>query len=289
MDLVAARSRLRVLGEKVIELARNRWSPDHPSRTEDTANPKAFDRLDFVATYEEHTRNLKAQGLDESRALELAIGGEFDAIGALEFDLVVQAGLTPDGSLIDIGCGSGRLAVQLRSWLGGSYLGTDVVQDLLDHAVAITARPEWRFERVTGLSIPADDGSADVVCAFSVFTHLLHEESYAYLQECHRVLKPGGTLVFSFLEFRVPSHWAVFDSNLAAIASHAHLNQFMSVDGVTAWAKHLDFEIREICRGDEPHIPLSRPIVLNGQEYVDLGTLGQSVAFYTKPAAVGDT
>src|SRR3712207_6851625 len=46
-------------------------------------------------------------------------------------------------------------------------------------------------------------------------SHLLHEESYLYLMEAHRALRPGGRVVFSFLEFPVPEAWKVFEANLA--------------------------------------------------------------------------
>jgi cyclopropane fatty-acyl-phospholipid synthase-like methyltransferase len=49
--------------------------------------------------------------------------------------------------------------------------------------------------------------SADIVIAFSVFTHLLHEECYAYLQDAARVLTPGGKFVFSFFEFDMASRY----------------------------------------------------------------------------------
>jgi hypothetical protein len=90
-------------------------------------------------------------------------------------------------------------------------------------------------------------------------------------------------LVFSFLEFRVPSHWDVMEGNLANIDNPGVLNQFMSVDAVEVWAQHLGFEIMEISRGDEPFIPLVEPIMLNGHEYEELGTFGQSVAIFRKP------
>ena len=70
---------------------------------------------------------------------------------------------------------------------------------------------DWRFEVGTGLEIPEAADRADMVCFFSVFTHLLHEQSYVYLRDAKRVLKSGGRIVFSFLEFSMPSHWSVFE------------------------------------------------------------------------------
>lgn len=211
--------------------------------------------------------------------MALAVGGDFEAIGLLERDLLIAHGLKSNSSVADIGCGSGRLALPLSDYLSGSYLGTDVVPELLDYARRLVKRPDWRFELVTGLSIPAADASLDFVCFFSVFTHLLHEESYRYLEEARRVARPAGTIIFSFLEFAVPSHWNVFESTLATLGSESHLNQFMSKDGVEAWAEHLGLELVGIWHGDEAHIPLAAPVVMDdGTRYEKLGTIGQSVA-----------
>src|ERR687886_620443 len=83
------------------------------------------DTFDFRRLYREHSdRLLKLYPRD--RAMELAIGGSFRAIGILERELLIMCGLTPDSSLVDVGCGAGRLAVTLKDYRRGSYLGTDV-------------------------------------------------------------------------------------------------------------------------------------------------------------------
>ena len=246
----------------------------------------SIDKLDYVATYGAYTEKLLRENPDRDRALENAIGApdreSFVSIGKLQLELLRFAGLTQESSVVEIGCGSGRLSVQLAEWLQGAYLGTDVVQALLDQAIAITRRPEWRFQRVTGLTIPAADSSADMVCAFSVFTHLLHEESYKYMEECHRVLRPGGKLVFSFVEYRVPSHWDIMELNIGAVGQTSVLNQFMSVDAITTWAAHLGLDVEAIYRGDEPYIPLSEPIDLRPHHFENYGTFGQSAAILAK-------
>jgi SAM-dependent methyltransferase len=123
-----------------------------------------------------------------------------------------------------------------------------------------------------------------MVCAFSVFTHLLHEQSFLYLQEAKRVLKPGGKAVFSFLEFHIYSHWDVFAHNIANLES-GHLNQFVSRDGIEAWAHHLGLKIDAIFDGDKPHIPIQEPLRLNdGRVFETLGNLGQSVCVLSKGA-----
>ena len=237
------------------------------------------DRPDFERTYLKHVEELNKTAGSHDAAMQQAIGGEFEAIGTMELDLLIAAGLQPDGYVIDVGCGSGRLAAPLSRYLTGGYLGTDVVPELLSYASEKAARAEWRFEISLGLEIPAPDACADIVCFFSVFTHLLHEETYRYLQEAKRVLKPTGRIVFSFLEFAIPSHWAVFDATIASIGLDKHLNQFMSRDGIEAWCEHLGLQIEALDDGDKPSIPLRAPVVLEGgQIYEKLGALGQSIA-----------
>ena len=215
--------------------------------------------------------------------MQLAVGGNFDATGALERDLLIHYGLKKTDYLIDVGCGSGRLAKPLSEYLVGRYLGIDVVPDLVDYARALVARRDWRFEVTDGLCIPEDDGKADMVCFFSVLTHLLHELSYIYLDEAKRVLKPGGKIIFSFLEFAMASHWGIFESNVKSIGGSGHLNMFISRDAIRAWAKRLDLRIEVIFDGDKPHVPLSYPVVpANGNSARERVCFGQSVCVLIK-------
>jgi ubiquinone/menaquinone biosynthesis C-methylase UbiE len=219
-------------------------------------------------------------------AMRIAVGGEFEAVGVLERQLLIQIGLRPHDYLIDVGCGSGRLAKTLSPYLRGRYLGIDVVPELLDYARGLVARPDWRFELVEGLRIPEADGRADVVCFFSVFTHLPHEHSYVYLQEAKRVLKPGGKIVLSFLEFAIPLHWAWFEQAMRDGSGPSVLTQFISRDGIEAWASHLGLTVESIHDGDKPTIALAEPLTLeSGQVVSDCGAFGQSLCVLSLPAA----
>ncbi len=242
-----------------------------------------MNKLDFKQTY---TRWLRVwrRGAARRTAMEQAIGGEFEAFGILERELLIQHGLQPDAYVIDVGCGSGRLAKPLSTFLRGRYLGIDVVPGFVDYARSLANRPDWKFEVVDGLAIPEQDQVADLVCFFSVFTHLLHEQSYVYLRDARRVLKPGGRIVFSFLEFSIPNHWDVFDSNIADIGGSKPLNMFLSRDAIEAWAAHLDLRIEAVEDGNKPHIPLPEPVVLDsGQVFETMGYLGQSVCVLSRP------
>ena len=246
-----------------------------------------MDKLDLKAAYEGLVEHSKAF-YDRDDALRYAIGGQFEAFGIVERELLRFYGLQPDDYLIDVGCGSGRLAKPLAEYLTGPYLGTDIVAELVEYARALAARPHWRFEVVDRIAIPEQDGRAGMVCFFSVFTHLLHEQTYMYLEEAKRVLKPGGRIVFSFLEFAVPAHWAVFEGTLQdARDQHVHpLNVFIERPAIEVWAEHLGLRVDDVRSGSETFVPLPHPLRLDdGTVLEGTGNLGQSICVLSKPAA----
>jgi len=235
-----------------------------------------------LKTYPAHLARLR-EAFSRDHALHLAVGGSFHASGRLQYLLMRELGVGPDSVVIDVGCGSGRLAVHLAQHPELQYLGTDVVPDLLEYAKKLTNRIDWRFELTDGALIPAADSSADFVCFFSVLTHLKHEESYKYLAEAKRVLRPDGRIVFSFLEFERPFHWAVFAGQLAGSPPGTPLTQFMDRHGIAAWTHHLGLKIEKIFDGGVPHIKIDEEIRWDdGRVQTGLGDIGHSVAVLSK-------
>ena len=212
--------------------------------------PRGLNQLDLKGINTAYVAGVKAQ-MPHEQAMEYAIGSNFESVGRIEAALVRHYGLTPGGYLIDVGCGSGRLAKPLSPYLTGRYLGTDLVPDLIEHAKHICQRPGWRFEVIDHIGIPERDGAADMVCFFSVLTHLLHEQSYWYLEEARRVLKPGGRIVFSFLELVDPVHWKVFLDTVAASKARLSipLNVFLDRAAIALWAEKLGMVVEDIRAG----------------------------------------
>ena len=228
-------------------------------------------QTDLKATNVRFVEALKGL-MPHETAMELAIGGGFEVIGPIEVSLLRHYGLPQDGYLIDVGCGSGRLAKPLAAWLKGRYLGVDLVPALVAHARKISARPDWRFQVIDHIGIPEQDGQADMVCFFSVLTHLTHEQSYWYLEEARRVLKPGGRVVFSFLELREPVHMRLFLDTVEAMKRKVAMPMNTCIDRETIglWTTALGLEAVEIRDGADA--------------VVAEGNLGQSVCVLAKPA-----
>ena len=183
--------------------------------------------------------------------MSLAVGGLYELFGPIEAQLLADVGLKNGMNLIDLGCGSGRGAVAIAKRFEISYLGTDIVQALLDYAASKTPA-HYQFKLHRQLSIPAADSCADIVCAFSLFTHLLQAETYLYMEESARVLKPNGRLVFSYLEFT--EHWGVFQDTVNAQRGNTlvHLNMFMDRTAIEQYASHLGFAVDQYLSPSKP-------------------------------------
>lgn len=199
------------------------------------------------------------------QAMSLSVGGQYERMGERLLDLLIELGLAEGHTIVDVGCGSGRLpaAITRREGLPHlEYLGTDVVRELIDYAKT-KSRPNFRFQHHVKLSIPAGDGTADFVTFFSVFTHLLHEESFVYLREASRVLKSDGRIVVSFLEFGADAHWPIFESTVQQrIARNIpHLNVFTERNMYEVWASKLGLRVREYRSGP----PIGQSVIVLGK------------------------
>ncbi|MBA2433095.1 MAG: class I SAM-dependent methyltransferase [Chthoniobacterales bacterium] len=194
-------------------------------------------------TYEEMMAGLLSKH-DPDTAMSLAVGGDYEAMGETLRQLLESYGLRENHYLIDVGCGSGRLAYALsRSSYRETlrYLGIDIVPAMLQYAAAKCQQPSWRFEPAAELKIPEADGCADMLCFFSVFTHLMQEESFLYLREAARVLKQGGVIVASYLDINEPRHWKTFTGNVASAKTRQAkaMDIFLSPDFFAVWARQL--------------------------------------------------
>lgn len=102
------------------------------------------------------------------------------------------------GVIVDVGCGWGRSFRMLKERFAPQRLvGVDVSREMLKIAEATTREHGVAVELHCGDSsqLPLPDASADMLFCHQTFHHLVHQE--AALAEFHRVLKPGGVLLFA--------------------------------------------------------------------------------------------
>jgi SAM-dependent methyltransferase len=109
-------------------------------------------------------------------------------MGAQEGDLVRRAFLPLGRRVLDVGCGEGATLYHLGQPPGA--VGIDVFEAKL--AFAGTKLPACRFVAASCESMPFDAGSFDHVLVRDVIHHL--DEPERMVDECHRVLGPGGRI-----------------------------------------------------------------------------------------------
>jgi ubiquinone/menaquinone biosynthesis C-methylase UbiE len=236
----------------------------------------------YVTKYDRHLEEL-----GEANAAKYHVGGidSYYLIGAVERRLLEMTGLKPESYIIDIGCGSGRLAQALSGKQNLGFLGIDVVPRLIEYCRR-ELRPDWRFEVSENFTIPERNDAADFVTAFSIFTHLLHEETFAYMREAYRVLKPGGMLVSSFLEYRIEAHQKIFLSAEKSKHTERPLIVFNDRGSFEFFASEIGFVTTEFIDGSDPFVTFESPETLvDGKVITGKKPFGQSLCLMRKPEA----
>lgn len=98
-------------------------------------------------------------------------------------------------SAVDIGCGSGRNMLLLSQ-----YCDRVMGLDRSPAALELAAAHGFPVRQADAHSIPLDESSADLLCAFDVLEHL--DDDMCALSQFHRVLQPGGLLLVTVPAYR---------------------------------------------------------------------------------------
>ena len=147
---------------------------------------------------------------DSARGLDVtareAVGGLWEVIGPLQFRFLLDEGLQPHHTLLDIGCGCLRGGVHYVGYLAdGHYYGIEAACWLLEAGRDELARAGLGDRRVHLLCRDDFDCSSfgttfDFAIAQSLFTHLPWNSIQRCLAEAQKVLAPGGRLYATFFE-----------------------------------------------------------------------------------------
>ncbi len=125
--------------------------------------------------------------------------------------------IEPAHSLLEVGCGVGRDAIQLTKCISneGSYIGVDIIKPSIEWCQNNITRLFSNFTflhydvksqihnsngtiNTTDILFPIKDKSIDRIILQSVFTHMFEKEITHYLKEFERILKDDGKICASF-------------------------------------------------------------------------------------------
>ncbi|MEM1396776.1 MAG: class I SAM-dependent methyltransferase [Pseudomonadota bacterium] len=99
-------------------------------------------------------------------------------------------------TVLDLGCGCGRLARFAPKVTDAAYYGVDYNQRLVDWCAANLPGKYAKNDLHPPLDFPTD--YFDVVFLLSVFTHLRIDTQNEWLSELARIVKPGGFCLITF-------------------------------------------------------------------------------------------
>ena len=115
-------------------------------------------------------------------------------------------------SVLEVAAGSGVVtrALARTTDAGTSLVATDLSQAMLDQGIAVGTKRDVEWRQADATDLPFDDDGFDVV--MSQFGMMFLPDKAQGFAEARRVLRPGGSLVFSV--------WDALDANGFSLAVH---------------------------------------------------------------------
>ena len=171
----------------------------------------------YFLDYELGIRLLRRDPLLPPVGLYPVGAGNYEKIGEEFFGYFkTLAGLQPTDRVLDVGCGTARMARPLTRYLtDGTYDGLDISRPAIEWCQKVYTRrfSNFRFHfadiqngffNPRGKQAPAQyrfpfpDAAFDFVFLTSVFTHMLPLEVENYIAEIARVMKPAARCLATF-------------------------------------------------------------------------------------------
>jgi cyclopropane fatty-acyl-phospholipid synthase-like methyltransferase len=160
--------------------------------------------------------------------------------------------------MLDWGCGPGRIVRHLPGLLSKTEIhGTDYNKEYI----------QWCSENLTGIKFSTngvdppmnyDNSFFDAIMGLSIFTHLSDQNHYDWINELHRIIKPGGNLFITTHGYAYYSKLSneekkLFDSSQLIIRKYLNEgNRLYSSFQPVGFMKHLiagKFEVVEFTAG----------------------------------------
>ena len=116
----------------------------------------------------------------------------------------------PPSTILDLGCGIGGSSLYLAEKLGAQVTGISLspvqIKRARERALNRGLANQVTFEVANALEMPFADQSFDWVWSLESGEHM--PDKTKFLQECYRVLKPGGRLILATWCHRPTTSWA---------------------------------------------------------------------------------
>jgi SAM-dependent methyltransferase len=202
-----------------------------------------FSRTDYGPVWDRASQSLDTARVSVCGSADHA---EWQRSGeATAGDVVNEAGVLPHDTVLEIGCGAGRVGRHLAPRCG-QWIGADVSANMLRFAAeALQERSNVAFVKLNGHDLTGiADSSIDVVYCTGVFMHLDEWERYRYIVEARRVLRPGGRLYVDNFNLLTDEGWRVFEDLLQLDPAQrpAHVSRHSTPEELRAYVVRAGLE-----------------------------------------------
>jgi SAM-dependent methyltransferase len=166
-------------------------------------------RSQYAATWDALAHSREAAGAAVSGKL-----GEENlrtSAGAAVQNLCELVSIGPEDEVVELGCGVGRIGVELASRCR-SWTGADISENMLHYAeerLRGVGNVRLRHLRGSGLA-EFPDTSADVVYATNMLAHLDEIDRWTLVTEAFRILRPAGRIFIDNIDIETDEGWNIF-------------------------------------------------------------------------------
>jgi ubiquinone/menaquinone biosynthesis C-methylase UbiE len=130
--------------------------------------------------------------------------------GRMRERMLDLARIAPGESVLDVGCGTGTLAIAAKRRVGdaGKVDGVDASPEMIQRAVKKSKRAHSgaSFRVAHAESLPFETSHFDVVLSTVMLHHLRRDVRAQAIQEMRRVVKPGGRILIVDFGKRTAEH-----------------------------------------------------------------------------------
>ena len=136
-----------------------------------------------------------------------AVGGMWQHIGSMQFDILKKYGLKPENTLLDIGCGSLRGGVYFIPYLSsGNYYGIEANKQLTMTGIEKEMTPEIMKDKIPVFDFNSDfllsvfEKKFDFLLAQSIFSHVSPSQMQKIFEQASQVMHSESKFLATFFE-----------------------------------------------------------------------------------------